>query len=251
MSSVRSEIEKAKSQTNEVDDASSPAEADITGREVTLFLAESRFFPVAPYLADQILSLNQRLGNHLIESELDSLPEEDPESGTDELVEVDASWFNAILNRVSSILFHQEGQAPDADVPWEDLVSAFQKTVSEKIYDRLGLLSLSPHAREGGIFSLREELTEGIAEDIGLGLYRRNETPAHLRAESEAALLSLALEFQRWLLEDCHGAYPAAWGDIRVRGTQASAGLTVWLEADAEAFAISGSAAAEGFAASS
>lgn len=206
---------------------------------VEQFLTRIRFFPTPHEIAQKILLLNQELGDELIESQLAELTARE-ESSDEKLIEVSENevsdnWLHTIINRVSSILFNEEESSEQMNASQEEVVVLFQKTVSEKIYDRLSLLSLSPHAKKGGTFSLTEELTKGIAEDIGLGLYRRKETREELRNRAEATLLTLATEFQTWLLEEWKGVYPAGWGEIRARfedTTEESTGPVVWLDPD-------------------
>lgn len=203
------------------------------------FLTRVQFFRTPYDIAQKILLLNQELGENLIESQLATLAKEEPDAKMIEVSEneISENWLQTIISRVSSILF-QEDEASEQRSPSEDeLVFLFQKTVSEKIYDRLSLLSLSPHGKKGGTFSLTEELTKGIAEDVGLGLYRHEETRADLRARAEAALLNLAIEFEDWLVGEWKGVYSAGWGEIRARiesTTDADpAGVVVWLNPDA------------------
>lgn len=188
----------------------------------------------------KILSLNHELGEELIESQLAALESEESDVKMIEVSEneISENWLHTIINRVSSILFHEEEPSDETNLSEDELVVLFQKTVSEKIYDRLSLLSLSPHAKKGGTFSLTEELTKGIAEEVGLGLYRREETREKLRTEAEATLLNLAVAFQDWLLGEWNGVYPAGWGEVRARveattEQDSATGPIVWLNPDA------------------
>jgi len=236
MSTQRHEI-IVEPRSNSIDDHE---ELDSVDNEaVEHFLAGIRFFPTPHRIAEKILSLNHQLGEELVESQLAALPGEESDLKIEVSEnEINENWFEAIINRVSSILFHEEEPSEERKLSQDELVILFQKTVSEKIYDNLSLLSLSPHAKKGGTFSLTEELTKGIAEDVGLGLYLHEETREELRAEAEATLLDLAVEFQNWLLEEWGGVYPASWGEIRARRATTSeqdcaTGPVVWLEPDA------------------
>jgi len=203
------------------------------------FLASLKFFPTPRTIAARILQLNQALGDSLIEGELETLSGSLP-SIEDESVEKSPSWVNSLIAKVSSILFHGEhAHSEQPNLSGEELVSFFQKVISERIYDHLSFLSLSPHAKEGLSFSIMEELTDGIAEDVGLRLYRHSETPQYLREQSREALFDLAAEFQRWLLEERGGSYAAGWGEIRAKGNSSgdentAPHLVVWLEPDVE-----------------
>ena len=202
------------------------------------FLTGIQFFPVPKQLAARILSLNQKLGDKVIEAEFDALPSDDTpvEEQTSEIAN---TWIDLVISRVSSLLFREESPSDAAGLSEEELACAFPKTISEKIYDRLGLLSLSPHAGQGGTFSLREELTEGIAEDIGLGSYRRPEISEELSQQVKTALFDLAQEFQKWLLEEWSGRYRTEWGEVRAsysaeRKQVFSDRVVVWLKPDVE-----------------
>lgn len=212
---------------------------DSDDEAVERFLARIQFFHTPHKIAERILALNQELGEELIESQLAALASEESDAKMIEVSEneINENWLQTIINRVSSILFHEEEPSGEMNLSQDELVVLFQKTVSEKIYDRLSLLSLSPHAKKGGTFSLTEELTKGIAEDVGLGLYRHEKTREELRTQAEATLLDLAGEFQGWLTGEWNGVYPAGWGEIRARSEATSeqnsaTGPIVWLDPD-------------------
>jgi hypothetical protein len=212
-----------------------PSEDDESVKD---FLDQIQFFPVREQIAARILLLNQKLGDSIIEAEFNALPPEDIPT-EHQTSEVPDGWVDLVINRVSSLLFREESPPDASEISGKAIVSSFQKTISEKVYDRLGLLSLSPHAKQAGTFSLKEELTEGIAEDIGLGSYRRPEVPEELSGQVKNALFDLAREFQNWLVEECEGWYPAGWGEIQVRGSAGedrvfSDSVVVWLAADVE-----------------
>jgi hypothetical protein len=212
------------------------------------FISKFMFFPPRIETAAKILRLNEALSDNRIEKQLDALPEDDlnpPPEGAEREVVVSGSWLSAIVERVSSILFH--GDEPDSEqaaLSEAEMVSLFQKTLSERIYNRLSMISDSPHARKGRHFSIKEELTKGIAVNIGLGLYRYPETPDHLREEAAAALLELAGEFQGWLLHpERGGIYNAPWGQVRAIGTETPAlevtpPVVVWMVPDVESQAV-------------
>lgn len=204
------------------------------------FLASLKFFPTPRTIAARILQLNQALGDSFIEGEFEALSSGSLPSIEDESVEKSPGWVNSLIAKVSSILFHGEhAYSEQPNLSGEELVSFFQKVISERIYDHLSFLSMSPHAKEGLSFSIMEELTDGIAEDVGLRLYRHSEMPQSLREQAGDALFDLAAEFQRWLLEERGGSYTAGWGEIRAKGNSSrdentTPNLVVWLEPDVE-----------------
>lgn len=212
---------------------------DSEDEAVEHFLTRTQFFRTPHDIAEKILLLNQELGEELIESQLAVLASEESDATMIEVSEneISGNWLQTIINRVSGILFHEEEPSDEMNLSQDETVVLFQKTVSEKIYDRLSLLSLSPHAKKGGTFSLTQELTKGIAEDVGLGLYRHEKTRDELQVQAEATLLTLAVEFQGWLLGEWNGVYPAGWGEIRARLAMSEQDCAtcpiVWLEPDA------------------
>lgn len=205
---------------------------------VKKFLNSARFFTTPRPIAQKILLLNQELGDSIIDGEIAALSSGQTPPSEPHVFERNETWVNSIIKKISSVLFHEEEPSPEqTDVAGEE-VSFFQKTVSERIYDHLSLLSLSPHAKRGKSFSIKEELTDGIAEDLGLGVYRQTQIPAELRKRTEVALHDLAGEFQRWLTEDRGGVYSAGWGEIRSTTLRNEAypasGTVIWLEPDVE-----------------
>jgi hypothetical protein len=200
------------------------------------FLTKIRFFPVSSEIASRILRLNYELGDCRFEAELGRLSSNDV-IVNEQMIEINETWLHTMIDRVSSILFHGENTPTQIDLSTKELVSLFQKTVSEKIYDRLSFLSLSPHAKKGEPFSLKEELTEGIAEDIGLGHRIRAKSPDHLSRQAQDALMDLAWEFQCWLVLEHNGVFLARWGEIRALGVEtldraALSDSIVWLDPD-------------------
>lgn len=180
------------------------------------FLARLRFFPPSTETAERILRLNQELGDDYIEKEFAALPESDRNPVQSDEFGADGSWVSGVVKRASAILFREdESSSEQPRLSEEEVISLFRKTLSERIYNHLAMLSRSPHAKKGYLFSIKEELTEEIAEKIGLGLYLKPGTPAHLREDAGSALLNLACEFQVWLVDVHKGRYAAPWGDIR------------------------------------
>lgn len=187
------------------------------------FISKYKFFSPHEETAARILRLNEELSDSHIEKELESLPPLDVELREDEVNEAGVSvrWFSAIVDRVSAILFHDdEASSERVALTEEEARYFFQKNLSERIYNRLSMLSRTPHARKQRPFSIREELTEGIAVNIGLGLYRHDAIPDSLRERAEAALLDLAWEFQDWLVHQREGVYNAPWGQVRAEGVK-------------------------------
>lgn len=212
-------MEKALAREREIlrdEEQPSAAEAARGQNAVDDFLSKIKFFPPRIETAARILQLNQRLSDDYVERELESLPEGDSDLARDERSEggTVGGWLKTVMDRVSVVVFHEDDPGSEEDALTEgEVFSLFQKTLSETIYNHLSMLSRTPHARKRRPFSIMEELTEGIAEDIGLGLYRRAGTPDHLREEAKSALHDLALEFQEWLLKQGSGGrYTPPWG---------------------------------------
>jgi hypothetical protein len=208
---------------------------EISDEVLEVFLDRIKFFPTPPDIARQILEVNKKYGDYAVELQLgDSCSA----LGEYPQVMVEEGWVRTIVDRVSSILFREEETENDNDYQ-PTLEASFDKIVSEKIYDRLSFLSLSPQAKSGGVFSLKRELTYGIAEDVGLGLWKRPPTSATheaLNLQAGEVLINLAGEFQDWLVYDCKGVYPAKWGNICAQTDSRVSlpnGLIVWLTPDA------------------
>lgn len=176
-------------------------------------LSQWRFFePPAP-IVEQILELNERLVESHLEHEEQSL--KDQEEPIDSDVAEEPSRLNQFFAEAADILFHDRGNDQrDNMVNSNQPITYFQSIIGERIYNHLAMLSRSPHAKEGGTFSIREELTEELAGKIGLGLYLRLNTDDELRKETNYVLLNLALEFQNWLLEERREVYFAPWGVV-------------------------------------
>lgn len=169
--------------------------------------------PPIPLVAE-ILRLNEELGDEHMNREYEQLSKTEgsyPE--LDEEAVADKSWLMRLFNQVSEIIFHDREDRRNRPRASEDeSLSFFQKFVAERIYNHLAMLSRSPHAKKGGTFSIREELTEEIAEKLGLGLYLDEKTGFKLRAQTEATLLELAGDFQQWFTEKLPGIYSTTWG---------------------------------------
>jgi hypothetical protein len=199
-------------------------------RDLEQFLEQIQFFQTPVQIASRILEVNRKLGDYMVDLQLGDLPSEpDPKP----LPENDG-WVRSVVERVSAILFREETNISRTESDkWK-----FDKVVSEKIYDRLSSLSLSPYAKSKRVFSLTEELTYGIAEDVGLGLWTYPHTPEDLKMEAEGALNALSYEFQDWLVNERGGVYAAKWGNIcawqEVR-REIPEGIIVWLNPDARA----------------
>jgi len=177
-------------------------------------LAEWRFFPPPEDIVREILRLSDKLvDNHL---DYETAQEEDELEGEEinELADKDPGWFREVFNEVSEILFHgsKESQREDFGNGTES-ISYYQSLVGERIYNHLARLCRSAYAKQGGSFSIREELTGEIAGKIGMGLYLRLDQNDDLRQECDRALVYLALSFQNWLIERKE-VYVAPWGII-------------------------------------
>jgi hypothetical protein len=176
-------------------------------------LSKWRFFPAPEGLVSEILLLSDKLVDKHLNQELEEELELDGEE-TNELADKDEGWFKTAFNEVSQILFH--GSDKNQSVDFQDRtesISYYQSLISERIYNHLARLSRSAYAKQGGSFSIREELTEELAGKIGLGLYLRLDQNHELRQECNRVLFYLALSFQNWLLAR-EEFYVAPWGII-------------------------------------
>lgn len=117
------------------------------------------------------------------------------------------------LQRVSDILLHRLEQKEPESQSEAEIISNFQAFFSERIFNHLAMLSRTPYARSG-TFSIREELTIELAENIGLGLYLHEKTSSDLRDETERILVQLAWEFQNWFIHEHQGIFHTIWGSI-------------------------------------
>jgi len=202
------------------------------------FLETLKFFSPPLVIVARIHRINQQIGDCLIDEELDRISFSE-ESGKEE--DIPQGLIRNIIRQLSSILFSEpvDEVSGDREVSKSEILSFFQKFISERIYDRLSLLALSPHAKEGGSFSLGEELTGGIAEDIGLGVCMRRGKENYLCREGWDALADLACAFQEWLVLDRNGNFVAEWGVVRLVGSKPledkiDSKPIVWLEPDSE-----------------
>jgi hypothetical protein len=119
-------------------------------------------------------------------------------------------FLQHLFDQVSAIF----GIASDESARNES-VAVYQSFISETIYDHMAMLARSPQTMSGGTFSIRQELTEGIAEEIGVGLYLTPEINEELHNRSETVLLELARDYQNWLLDDeRQGIFETTWGYI-------------------------------------
>lgn len=186
---------------------------------VDALIEEWKFFTPKEPVVRRILALREELGDSYLEQEYQSFEKQasDLESNAD-LQEASAlleknsprkGLFQQLFDQVSTIF----GFAGEEDSRNES-VALYQSFVSETIYDHLAMLGRSPGTMKGHNFSIRQELTEGIAEEIGLGLYLTPEISADLRNQSEIVLLQLAGDYQKWLVEEQQGMFETTWGYI-------------------------------------
>jgi hypothetical protein len=182
-------------------------------------LQEWQFFLPSPDLAKRILHLNEKLGGEYFEREYEQL--HTSEEGVPLQLSEGAEkpgWLRDLFIRVSNIVFQHNEDAESTDragLSDQEALSLFQKFISERIYNHLAMLARSPHAKQGGGFSIHEELTVQIAEKIGLGLYLDRNTAESLRMECEATLYNLAEQFQHWFIEERKGVYKTVWAEVR------------------------------------
>lgn len=173
-------------------------------------LAKWKFFPPPADIVEEILELNEKLvDNHLNQEE--GLESDARESN--ELADQDGRWFKRVFKEASEILFRDSGRPVGNGSDEGESFSYYQSVVGERIYNHLAMLARSPYAKQGGSFSIREELTEELAGKIGLGLYLRLDENDALREKCNRVLFNLALSFQNWLIERKE-VYPAPWGII-------------------------------------
>ena len=185
-----------------------PVEKDIVEEVFTTW----RFFIPSPGLTRDLLRLNDDLGEAYFEGEYEKLVAGDARGSSEGPVK-DINWFKGLYRRVSGILFHREGEAAESgEKSEEEETSFFQSFIAERVFNHLAMLSRSRHARNGGSFSIRDELTKEIAEKIGLGLYLHQKTSPELRSEAESVLLRLAGEFQHWFIKKKSGEFTTSWG---------------------------------------
>lgn len=183
---------------------------------------EWKFFRPTVNLVKQILQLREELGDSYLKKEYESLKAQTAGAESNEDVEITSvlveqaekkSSLRLIFSQMSSIL--GLGGQRGSNHSDEESVALQQNLISEKIYNHLAMLARSPRTIRGEAFSIRKELTQGIAEKIGLGLYLSSETDDELRQETEKVLLRLADEYQKWFLDNRRrGAFEATWGNI-------------------------------------
>ena len=187
---------------------------------VDALIEEWKFFiPEAP-LVSRILTLREELGDNYFEHEYKSFEAQASklESHAD-LQEASAQLEKGSPRKgVLQHLFDQVAQVfgfANDESPGTESVALYQSFISETIYDHLAMLGRSPGTMRGHPFSIRRELTEGIAEEIGLGLYLTPEISEDLHDRSEKLLLELAGDYQSWLLDDeRQGTFETTWGYI-------------------------------------
>lgn len=186
---------------------------------VDTLIEEWKFFTPKEPVVIKILALREELGDSYLEHEYQSFEAQasDFESHADlqeasallEQISPRKGLLQQLFDQVSSIF----GFASDEDSRNES-VALYQSFISETIYDHLAMLGRSPGTMNGHSFSIRQELTEGIAEEIGLGLYLTSEISDDLRNQSETVLLQLAGDYQKWLLDEQQGMFETTWGYI-------------------------------------
>lgn len=170
----------------------------------------------------RILSLNERIGDEYFQKEYKNLLRKEgdfSESEKDVQFEENLknpSWHKMLFDRISQIMFHyesEEGQRHSA-MSDEEFLSFSRKHISERIYNHLAMLARSPHTAKGKSFSLREELTEELAEKIGLGMYLTDNISAKLKVEVQNVLYELAEDFEQWFVDEKKGRFSTIFGEI-------------------------------------
>lgn len=179
-------------------------------------LKEWKFFLPAPEVTSNIVRLNQEFGDDFDKRREQRVRERE---GIDwdhfDLPDDDDPNFQRVVDRLSQVVLHR---SDDYSIPMshQRVVEYYSKFLSERIYNHLAMLADTPHAQEGGTFSISEELSSGIADRIGLGLYLSSRTPEKLRLDTADCLNELAFDFQNWLVQEKEGWYPTTWGAICV-----------------------------------
>ncbi len=177
-------------------------------------ISDWKFFVLSSELTSAVLSLNNELGESYFKSEYEKLAAPDGEDPLEQLLH-EENW-STTREKLSTTLLHNvhdEGDRPTT-LSDEEVLSFFQALVSERIFNHLAMLSRTNHARKGRFFSIREELTNEIAEKIGLGLGLHHRTTPELRAKTQKVLLALAFEFQNWLIQEHRGIFYTTWGTV-------------------------------------
>lgn len=172
------------------------------------------FFQPKIEIVERILVLNDKLGTEYFQKEYNNLLERENHLDDKEFEKNlhDFRWHRRLFAQISEVIFHDDKK--NRIMSDKEFLSFSQKYISERIYNHLAMLARSPHAEKGGAFSLREELTEEFAENIGLGLYLTDKISGELRAEVESVLYALAENFEEWFIDERQGHFPTLFGDV-------------------------------------
>lgn len=239
---ARVKASKAVEATERSNEAQVIIETGLEDAVVEGLLAGWTFFAPKHKLTRELLLLNDELGGAYFEEEYKNLAADDEpepiwEDGGNILSRVlekltgsraeeqepvqDRNWFRWLYLQASETLFHGDAGAAHRRKQSEDeAVEFFRTYVSESVFNHLAMLSRSRHARRGGCFSIRNELTREVAEKVGLGLYLHEKTAPELRTRGDELLLKLAGDFQNWLVDEQHGVFVTTWGGIHVPDKQ-------------------------------
>jgi hypothetical protein len=182
---------------------------------VDTLLARWRFFLPSDELVGRILEMNDKLGSDYFEKlvETTSARENTDLSSEEEPIQ-SVLWYRWLFYQLSEVLFHRSDTDKRTSLSDEESGRLFQRFLSERIYNHLAMLSRTDYAKRGNAFSIKEELTEELAEKVGLGLYLSSDTNVELRDEIEKLLMEMAFAFQQWLVVDQQGTYTTTWGTI-------------------------------------
>ena len=200
---------------------------------IDVLIENWKFYRPSAPLVQHILRLREKLGERYLDNEYSrnrakqSDIESDKESKDIQEVESELTkknGFELAIKYVAGILGvssqHENTQPADSS---DEAITQHQGFISERIYNHLAMLGRTPRTLRGGAFSIRKELTEGIAEKIGLGLYLSPRMNKELRKETETVLLEMANEYQEWLLEKTQeGPFETTWGYICVANQKLS-----------------------------
>lgn len=179
------------------------------------FAQQWRFFAPSAAVAKEVLLLNDELGTEYFNKEYEKLVRAERIQVADEEIIQEGNWFRWLFQEVSALISHRGRKTAQRHERAGQDIELFQKFVSERIFNHFAMLARTPHAKKSAPFSIKEELTNKIAEKLGLGLCMHQKTSQKLRVRGEDVLFQLALDFQTWFTDEKKGVFVASWGVIR------------------------------------
>jgi hypothetical protein len=169
-----------------------------------------------------ILQFREKLGDSYLEDEYHRSRATESEEHAEEVKALESevakkkNGFGLLLGQVAGLLLGRERSLAD---PPEESIAQQQSFISQRIYNHMAMLGSTPRTLRGEAFSIHKELTEGIAEKIGLGLYLSPRIDAVLRQETQTVLVQLAREYQEWLIQKTQEEpLQTTWGFICLVG---------------------------------